>query len=197
GVVKVGNLDNLLTRWQALEYITMIGVDRGAQAALQAIMVVPGACAAWSRKAVLRVGGYSTSTLAEDCDLALALQQAGYLVTQADEAVCYTEAPESIRALANQRFRWMYGSIQALWKHRAMLLNPSYGWLGTWTLPLAAVSVLLPVVFLPFVYVMAVVTFEGQGVGLVTLYLLIFLAMQCVTAVVGIRLTHESWSHLC
>jgi cellulose synthase/poly-beta-1,6-N-acetylglucosamine synthase-like glycosyltransferase/peptidoglycan/xylan/chitin deacetylase (PgdA/CDA1 family) len=196
GVVKVGNLGSLLTRWQALEYITMIGVDRAAQDALQAIMVVPGACAAWSRKAVLRVGGYSRSTLAEDCDLALALQQVGYLVTQADEAVCYTEAPETVGALAKQRFRWMYGTIQALWKHRVMMLNPSYDWLGTLTLPLAAVSVLLPVVFLPFVYLMAAVTFEGQGVSLVVLYLLVFLAMQFLTAGVGIKLTRESWSHL-
>lgn len=196
GVIKVGNRNNVLTRWQALEYITMISIDRGAQDALHAIMVVPGACAAWSRAAVLRVGGYSRSTLAEDCDLALELQQAGYFVTQDDDAICYTETPETARALTRQRYRWMYGNIQALWKHRRMAFNLHYGWLGMLTLPLAGASILLPVVFLPFVYVMAVVTFRGQGMSLLLLYGAIFLAVQFITSVVGIWLAHESPVHL-
>ncbi len=196
GVVKVGNRRNLLTRWQALEYLTMIGIDRSAQDVLRAIMVVPGACAAWDRAAVLQVGGYSGATLAEDCDLALELQQAGYGVRQEDRAICYTEAPETVRALAHQRYRWMYGNLQALWKHRRMIGNPRYGWLGLLTLPLSVVSVALPAVFLPFVYVMAVVTFEGQGLDLVLLYLGLFLAVQLVTAVVGVWLLHERPTHL-
>lgn len=196
GVVKVGNLHNVLTRGQALEYLTMIGVDRGAQDALHAIMVVPGACAAWSRDAVLSVGGYSRSTLAEDCELALELQRAGYSVMQDDEAVCYTEVPETVGALARQRYRWMYGNIQALWKHRRMILNPRYGWLGMLTLPLAAVSLLLPLLFLPFVYAMAVATFAGQGMNLVLLYVAMFLTVQLLTAVVGIWLSHERPMHL-
>lgn len=196
GVIKVANPTNLLTRWQALEYISMISIDRGAQAALNAIMVVPGACAAWSRRAVLRVGGYSGSTLAEDCDLALELQRAGYHLTQDDEAVSYTEAPETVSALTRQRFRWMYGNIQAMWKHRRMAFNPRYGWLGMLTLPLAGASILVPVLFLPFVYVMAVITFEGQGMSLVLLYAAIFLSVQLLTSVVGVWLARESPAHL-
>jgi biofilm PGA synthesis N-glycosyltransferase PgaC len=196
GVVKVGNLGNLITRWQALDYVNQIGVDRGAQDALHAIMVVPGACAAWRKEAVLHVGGYSRSTLAEDCDLALQLQRVGYLVTQDDEATCYTEAPETVGALVRQRFRWMYGNIQAMWKHRGMILNPRYGWLGMLTLPLAAISVVMPVVFLPFVYAMALVTFKGQGLALVLLYVAVFLLVQFFTAAIGIWLTNERPAHL-
>lgn len=196
GVVKVGNLRNLLTRYQALEYLTQIGVDRGAQDALRGIMVVPGACAAWRRDAVRRVGGYSLATLAEDCDLALALQRAGYLVTQDDDAACYTEAPETVRALVRQRFRWMYGTLQALWKHRRMIFNPRYGWLGMLTLPFAVFSVLTPLIFLPFVYAMGVVLFQGQGLGIVLVYAGIFLLAQLLTAIVGLWLTHERAGHL-
>lgn len=196
GVVKVGNLRNLITRWQALDYLTQIGVDRGAQDFLHAIMVVPGACAAWRREAVLRVGGYSRATLAEDCDLALDLQQSGFGVTQDDQAVCYTEVPETTSALFRQRYRWIYGNIQAMWKHRRMVLNPRYGWLGMLTLPLAALSVVLPVAFLPFVYVMAFVTFQGDGLGVVLMYIALFLLAQVLTAAVGIWLTRERPSHL-
>jgi cellulose synthase/poly-beta-1,6-N-acetylglucosamine synthase-like glycosyltransferase/peptidoglycan/xylan/chitin deacetylase (PgdA/CDA1 family) len=196
GVVKVGNLRNLLTRYQALEYLIQIGVDRGAQDVLHAIMVVPGACAAWRKDAVQKVGGFPLTTLAEDCDLGLALEQEGYRVTQDDDAVCYTEAPETVQALVRQRFRWMYGILQALWKHRRMIFNPRYGWLGMLVLPFAVISVLMPLIFLPFVYIMAVVLFEGQGLGLVLLYAGIFLLAQFVTAIAAIWLTHERPSHL-
>jgi cellulose synthase/poly-beta-1,6-N-acetylglucosamine synthase-like glycosyltransferase/peptidoglycan/xylan/chitin deacetylase (PgdA/CDA1 family) len=191
GVVKVGNLRNLLTRWQALEYVTQVGVERGAQDAMGAIMVTPGACAAWNRDAVLNVGGFSHSTLAEDCDLALDLQRAGYRITQDDEAVSYTEAPETVGALKRQRFRWMYGNIQAMWKHRRMILNPRYGWLGMVTLPMGALSILAPLVFLPFVYAMAIVTYLGQGLNTVLLYVGLFMLAQAIIATVGVGLMRE------
>lgn len=130
---------------------------------LRGIMVTPGACAAWRKKAVIRVGGYSSATLAEDCDLTLDLQRAGYRVTEADDAICYTEAPESVGALMRQRFCWMYGNMQSMWKRCDMIFNARYRWLDMLTLPLAVLSVLLPVVFLPFIYVMAVVMYVGQG----------------------------------
>lgn len=196
GRVKVGNLCNLLTRWQALEYLIQIGVDRSAQDALGAIMVVPGACAAWRREAVLRVGGYSSQTLAEDCDLALALHRRGYRVVQNDRAESFTEAPASFRDLSRQRFRWTFGNTQALWKHRSMILNPRYGWLGMFTLPSAAISIVLPVVFLPFVYVMAVVTIQRQNASMLVTYGAIILAVQAVQAVAGVALSRESPRHL-
>lgn len=196
GTVKVGNLGNVLTRWQALEYVMQIGVDRSAQDALHAIMVVPGACAAWRRDAVLRVGGYSSQTFAEDCDLALQLQHAGYRVVQCDDAESYTEAPVTFRDLRRQRFRWMLGNVQALWKHRSMMLNPRYGWLGMFTLPAAAVSILLPLVFLPFVYAMAVLTIQGQRGWMLLLYAAVIMAVQFVQAAAGVLLSREDPRHL-
>ncbi|HET9561610.1 MAG TPA: glycosyltransferase, partial [Propionibacteriaceae bacterium] len=95
GVVRVGNRRrNLLTRWQALEYLTQIGVERAAQDVMGAISIVPGACAAWRKAAIQAVGGYTDVTLAEDCDLSLSLHRAGWRVTQDDEAFAFTEAPE-------------------------------------------------------------------------------------------------------
>ncbi len=196
GNVKVGNLRNTLTRWQALDYIMQIGVDRSAQDALHAIVVVPGACAAWRRLAVLRAGGYSSATLAEDCDLALHLQELGYQVAQSDRAEAYTEAPESFRELSHQRFRWTYGNAQALWKHRSMILNPRYGWLGMFSLPSCVVSILMPLVFLPFVYVMAAMTIIQRDTSLLLTYAAVFLSVQLVQAVAGVALTRERPVHL-
>jgi cellulose synthase/poly-beta-1,6-N-acetylglucosamine synthase-like glycosyltransferase/peptidoglycan/xylan/chitin deacetylase (PgdA/CDA1 family) len=196
GNVKVGNLGNLLTRWQALEYIMQIGVDRCAQELLRAIVVVPGACAAWRRSAVIRCRGFSPATAAEDCDLALQLQQHGYRVAQNLQAVAFTEAPETFRQLSRQRFRWTYGNAQALWKHRAMILNPRYGWLGLFSLPSAALSIVMPIVFLPFVYAMAAVTLNQDNGRLLLVYAAIFLAVQLIQAAAGVALTGERPVHL-
>jgi peptidoglycan/xylan/chitin deacetylase (PgdA/CDA1 family)/GT2 family glycosyltransferase len=196
GHVKVGNLGNPLTRWQALEYIMQVGVDRSAQDALHAIMVVPGACAAWRREAVVHAGGFSAATLAEDCDLALQLQRLGYRVEQRVRAEAFTEAPESFRQLSRQRFRWTFGNAQALWKHRSMILNPRFGWLGLLSLPSAALAIVMPVLFLPFVYLMAAVAISQHNGALLLLYALVFIAVQLLQAVAGVVLTRERPVHL-
>lgn len=197
GVIKVGNVSrNLVTRWQALEYLTQIGVDRSAAALLNAVMVVPGACAAWRRTAVLRAGGYSGATLAEDCDLTLLLHRHGWRIEQADEAVAYTEAPETVDALLRQRVRWMYGTVQALWRHRGMMLRPRYGWLGMFVLPTAVLTLVLPLVFTPLVGLALVQMLASQGPVKVLLYLGLFAAIHGCFALVAVRLLKEHPRHL-
>ena len=121
GNAMVGNRVNLVTRWQAVEYVTAQNLERRALARFGAITVVPGAVGAWRRAALDAVGGYPVDTLAEDQDLTIAVQRAGWRIAYDTEAVAWTEAPESFRALAKQRFRWAYGTLQCLWKHRRIL----------------------------------------------------------------------------
>ncbi|RDE06751.1 polysaccharide deacetylase family protein [Sphingomonas aracearum] len=121
GNAKVGNRVNLATRWQAVEYVTAQNVERRALAQFDAMTVVPGAVGAWRRAALDAVGGYPEDTLAEDQDLTIAVQRAGWRIAYDVDAVAWTEAPESFRALARQRFRWAFGTLQCLWKHRGIL----------------------------------------------------------------------------
>jgi cellulose synthase/poly-beta-1,6-N-acetylglucosamine synthase-like glycosyltransferase/peptidoglycan/xylan/chitin deacetylase (PgdA/CDA1 family)/spore germination protein YaaH len=121
GNAKVGNRVNLVTRWQAVEYVTAQNLERRALNRFDAVMVVPGAVGAWRRRALDDVGGYPVDTLAEDQDLTIAIQRKGWAVTYDIDAVAWTEAPESFGALAKQRFRWAYGTLQCLWKHRSVL----------------------------------------------------------------------------
>ena len=121
GNAKVGNRINLVTRWQGVEYVTAQNLERRALDRLGAIMVVPGAVGAWRRAALDDVGGYPEDTLAEDQDLTIAIQRKGWRVAYDEDAVAWTEAPETLRALAKQRFRWSFGTLQCLWKHRALL----------------------------------------------------------------------------
>ena len=121
GNARVGNRINLITRWQAIEYVTAQNVERRALDALRAITVVPGAVGAWRREALDAVGGYPEDTLAEDQDLTIAIQRLGWRVAYDVEAVALTEAPETFAALGKQRYRWSFGTLQCLWKHRAVL----------------------------------------------------------------------------
>jgi biofilm PGA synthesis N-glycosyltransferase PgaC len=183
GVVAVGNRDlNLLTKWQALEYLTQIGIDRAAQDEMDAITIVPGACAAWRTEAILTVGGYTNATLAEDCDLSLCLHAAGWRLTQDDEAMAYTEAPDNVDALLAQRTRWVFGTLQSIWKHRDMVCRARYGPLGWFVLPIYVLSIAVPLVFLPFTTVMAVYAVQQQGMGVVVLYFLLFMLAHLAVA---------------
>jgi peptidoglycan-N-acetylglucosamine deacetylase len=197
GVVRVGNRErNLLTRWQGLEYLTQIGVERSAYAQLGAVPIIPGACAAWRKAAITEVGGYSHATLAEDCDLTLSLHQARWRVSQDDEALAYTEAPDHADALLAQRIRWTFGTLQAIFKHRNMLLRRRYGWLGMAVLPYMVISVVVPIVFLPFIAVMGVLAVQNSGWAIVGLYFLLFLALHLLIAAVAVILMRERWANL-
>ncbi|RZK02706.1 MAG: glycosyltransferase [Novosphingobium sp.] len=123
GNAKIGNRINLVTRWQAIEYITAQGLERRALSALDAITVVPGAVGAWRRTALDAVGGYPADTLAEDQDLTISIQREGWKVACDVDAIAWTEAPETFRSLFKQRYRWAYGTLQCLWKHRGALVT--------------------------------------------------------------------------
>jgi len=135
GNVKVGNRTNPLTIWQSLEYITTQNFDRRAYAELNSVSVVPGAVGAWRRSAILEVGGYYADTLAEDTDLTFRIRLAGYHVRTENSAIAYTEAPDNLRDLAKQRFRWAFGTLQSLWKHRRMMFKRDHGAFSTLVMP--------------------------------------------------------------
>jgi cellulose synthase/poly-beta-1,6-N-acetylglucosamine synthase-like glycosyltransferase/peptidoglycan/xylan/chitin deacetylase (PgdA/CDA1 family)/spore germination protein YaaH len=117
GNVLVGNQKNLITRFQALEYITSQNLDRRAFELCNAIGVVPGAIGAWRRSSLIEVGGYCTDTLAEDADLTLSIERRGWRVVSEPGARALTEAPETLRAFMKQRFRWTFGMLQVAYKH--------------------------------------------------------------------------------
>jgi peptidoglycan-N-acetylglucosamine deacetylase len=152
GNAKVGNRVNLWTRWQALEYITSQNFERRALNTLGAVSVVPGAIGAWRTSAVREVGAYHTDTVAEDADLTMALLQRGYRVEYEDRALAYTEAPTNANGLMRQRFRWSFGILQAVYKHREVFARK--GVLGWIALPnIVVFQILLPLVS-PFIDIM-------------------------------------------
>ncbi|GAU66166.1 glycosyltransferase GlgA [Streptomyces sp. NBRC 110611] len=118
GNTKVGNRKRLLGRWQHLEYVFGFNLDRRMFEVLECMPTVPGAIGAFRLDALMGVGGLSEDTLAEDTDLTMALWRAGWRVVYEETAIAWTEVPTSLRQLWRQRYRWCYGTLQAMWKHR-------------------------------------------------------------------------------
>jgi len=135
GNVKVGNRTRWLTRWQALEYITSQNLEKRAFDLLNCITVVPGALGAWRRTAIEQAGGITSDTVAEDADLTVAIRRLGWRIAYDEDAVAWTDAPETAAALVGQRFRWTFGTLQSCWKHRDTLFRPKYGTLGWIAIP--------------------------------------------------------------
>ncbi|HEX4036663.1 MAG TPA: glycosyltransferase [Acidobacteriaceae bacterium] len=152
GNAKVGNRINLWTQWQALEYITSQNFERRAMDLFNVVTVVPGAIGAWRTAAVKHGGCYPVNTVAEDADLTMNLLEQRYKVIYDDHALAFTEAPATARSLMRQRFRWSFGILQAVFKHRGgAKTNPA---MGFFALPnILVFQILLPLVS-PFIDIM-------------------------------------------
>ena len=185
GNVQVGNVRNLLTGFQNVEYITSQNFDRRAFDLLNCIWVVPGATGAWRRSKVLSVGGYSYDTLTEDTDLTQSVLAKGGRITIAPEAVSVTEAPETIRALYTQRFRWTYGTLQSVWKHRRSLGRGSVGLIA---LPNMLLFQFLLPLLAPIGDGILLLSLVRQELSVIALSYLAFLVMDLVGSALAFRL---------
>lgn len=191
GHARVGNLRTFIARCQALEYICGFNLDRRAYDAWDCITVAPGAVSAVARAALQAVGGFRPETLAEDTDLTLGLHRRGYLVRYEAGAVAWTEAPETIRALAKQRFRWCFGTMQCLWKHRDMLFNPRFRALGLFSLPSIWFFQIILVALTPMVDLLLLGSILLGSGRAVLPYMFTFLLLDQFLAVLACALERE------
>ncbi len=194
GNVKVGNRMNLLTRWQSIEYITSQNFDRRAYSYVNAIMVIPGAIGAFRRDAVEKVGLFTTDTLAEDCDLTLRLLREGYKVQSCNRAQAFTEAPETLKMLLKQRFRWTFGIMQSFWKHHDRLFvrkTPNLGWI---VLPNMLVFQLILPLLAPLVDITLLFSFFMPKAGILVILYFAYYALDLAISAIAFRLDGEKLS---
>ena len=194
GNTKVGNRRGLLGRWQHIEYVSGFNLDRRLLDLLGCITTVPGAAGAFRREAVVAAGGLSTDTLAEDTDLTMAVLRAGYRVVHEERARAWTEAPSTVTDLWRQRWRWGYGTLQCIWKHRGALREGSA--LGRIGLPyMLAFQVLLPLAA-PLIDVFALHgILVGEGTRVAVIWL-VYAAVSVLIAGYALHLDGERYGPL-
>ena len=203
GNVKVGNEINMITKWQSIEYITSQNFDRRAFDLLNCITVVPGAIGAFKKAAIIEAGGFTSDTLAEDCDLTMRLHRKGYQVRNCTTAISYTEAPETMKQFLKQRFRWSFGVMQSFWKHRDAVFNPRYKNFGMIALP----NILIFQVILPCLAPMAdfilFISLLAAGLGIIPaslnhiiFYYLVFTIVDVAGAAIAFSFEKEDYKKL-
>ncbi|MFI7541186.1 bifunctional polysaccharide deacetylase/glycosyltransferase family 2 protein [Actinoplanes sp. NPDC049599] len=193
GNVKVGNRQTLVAAWQHIEYVIGFNLDRRLYEVLNIMPTVPGAIGAFRRSALAEVGGVSDETLAEDTDVTMALCRAGWRVVYEEKARAWTEAPTTLEQLYRQRYRWSYGTMQAMWKHRKALTDSgASGRFGRVGLPfLTLFGVALPLLA-PVVDIMLLYGLVFWELSATVVAWGLMLALQLLTAAVAFRFDHES-----
>jgi cellulose synthase/poly-beta-1,6-N-acetylglucosamine synthase-like glycosyltransferase len=191
GHAKVGNLRTFIARCQALEYTCGFNLDRRAYDRWNCITVVPGAISAIRKEAIDKAGGLSLETLAEDTDLTLALHKDQQRIVYVPGAIAWTEAPESVRTLARQRFRWAYGTLQCLWKHRDMIFNWNYRALGWFSLPSVWFFQIILVAVTPMVDLFLLGSLPFGAWRAVLPFVITFLSMDVILATLACILERE------
>ncbi|WP_433327705.1 bifunctional polysaccharide deacetylase/glycosyltransferase family 2 protein [Spirillospora sp. CA-294931] len=192
GNTKVANRGGIIGRWQHIEYVIGFNLDRRMFDVLQCMPTIPGAIGAFRRQALISVGGVPGDTLAEDTDLTMAICRAGWRVVYEESALAWTEAPASIRQLWRQRYRWCYGTLQAMWKHRRSLVQGGRsGRFGRRCLPyLAVFQVALPL-FAPAVDVFTLYGLVFLDPSKLAVTWLAFTVLQAMAGAYALRLDGE------
>jgi cellulose synthase/poly-beta-1,6-N-acetylglucosamine synthase-like glycosyltransferase/peptidoglycan/xylan/chitin deacetylase (PgdA/CDA1 family) len=194
GNTKVGNRHRLLALWQHVEYVIGFNLDRRMYDVLRCMPTIPGAVGAFRRSVLEEVGGVPGDTLAEDTDLTLAIGRAGHRVAYVEQARAWTEAPSTLRSLWRQRYRWAYGTIQAVVKHRGAVLardrrERRIGWI---TLPyLTLFHIVLPLLA-PMIDLFAIYDLLFIGAAQAAIVWGAFNGLQVLTAAYGLWLDRES-----
>jgi cellulose synthase/poly-beta-1,6-N-acetylglucosamine synthase-like glycosyltransferase/peptidoglycan/xylan/chitin deacetylase (PgdA/CDA1 family)/spore germination protein YaaH len=214
GNVKVMNRHRWLTRWQALEYITSQNLEKRAFDLLNCIPVVPGAVGAWRAEAMRECGGFAGDTVAEDTDLTLMIRRHGWKIIYDEDAIGRTEVPDTMDTLIRQRFRWTFGTLQAVWKHRDAVFRPRYGTLGWITIPnVFLFQIVLPLVspIIDFLFLLSIVLWglaqfhfthvpplwTSDDVVRSLIFFAAFMVIDLFTCVVAFALEkHEDWTLL-
>jgi len=192
GNTKVGNRRRLLGRWQHIEYVMGFNLDRRLYDVLRCMPTVPGAVGAFRRRALADVGGVSAATLAEDTDVTLAIGRAGWRVVYAEDARAWTEAPATLRGLWRQRYRWCYGTLQAVWKHKAALWRPGEQRIGRRGLPyLVLFQIALPLLA-PLIDIFSVYGLLFLNPVGVLAFWGVFTSLQLILGWYAFRLDRES-----
>ncbi|MFJ5263511.1 glycosyltransferase [Streptomyces sp. NPDC088387] len=197
GNAKVGNRDSLIGAWQHIEYVMGFNLDRRMYDVLGCMPTIPGAVGAFRRSALEQVGGMSDDTLAEDTDITMALHRRGWRVVYAENARAWTEAPESVQQLWSQRYRWSYGTMQAIWKHRRAVVEkgPS-GRFGRVGLPFVSLFMVVAPLLAPLIDVFLLYGLVFGPTQKTILAWLGVLAIQAVCAAYAFRLDRERMTHL-
>ena len=191
GNLKVFNRNKLITKLQALEYITQIQIVRRAFENFGSLTVASGAFSAFRKTAIEEAGWFDKDYLLEDFDITIKLLKSHQILHGNNEAVCYTEAPENLRDIYKQRLSWFRGDYQAFWKHRDTFFNPRFGIMHKLTFPYMLISMtLVPIASVVVMVTSIIMLINGEWMTLVMAFCL-FTVLQVLLSIIGVLIADD------
>lgn len=187
---------SLWARFQVLEYLRAFLSGRMGWSVLGGTIIISGAFGVFRRALVVSAGGYDSNTVGEDMELIVRLHRYArekkmkYDIAFVPDPVAWTECPENMRMLSNQRDRWQRGLIETLFKHRIMLFNPAYGRVGLMAYPYYFFFEMLgPIIeVLGYISVVALALMGRLSPGFAIAFLLIAFVYGSIISVFAIAL---------
>lgn len=127
---------NPLIGMQVMEYDRSFLASRILMDMFNGNLIISGAFGLFKKDIAVAAGGYDPATIGEDMELVMRMHvfcrnmKRPYAIRFEPNAICWSQAPASLRDLRLQRRRWHLGLFQSLYKHRGVFLSPRFGAVG-------------------------------------------------------------------
>ncbi|MGM9988064.1 MAG: glycosyltransferase [Bacillaceae bacterium] len=131
-IVHIQKPKGFLIPFQILEYLRAFLTNRMAWNVVNMNLIISGAFGAFNKKVVIDAGGYKTDTVGEDMELVMRLHKKflkskeEYYISFVPDAICYTQAPDTLKGLKIQRRRWQIGLIHSMAIHKSMFTDKKW-----------------------------------------------------------------------
>jgi biofilm PGA synthesis N-glycosyltransferase PgaC len=123
--------ENWVTKAQEWDYFLGIATIKRIQSLFQGTLVAQGAFSLYDRKTVVELGGWP-AMVGEDIVLTWRILSAGYRVGHAEDALAFTDCPNTLSKFIHQRRRWSRGLIEAFKDNPMILFKPRLSTLYVW-----------------------------------------------------------------
>ena len=195
GAVLVRNSrKNLLTRMQEFDYFLGISAVKRVQSLFQGTLVAQGALSIYRKEALETIGAWP-NMVGEDIVMTWALLERGWRVGYAEDALAFTNVPETYARFFAQRKRWARGLIEAFKTHPRVLLRPRLNTLFIyWNLLFPLLDTVFVIVFIPglvlaffgYFYIAGPMTLAVLPVGMMNNYIM-YAAQKRMFDAIGIK----------
>lgn len=148
-LMESGLPQNPIALLQIIEYLRGFLIGRLGWSQLNALMIISGAFGLYRKDAVIEAGGYNPKTVGEDMELIVRLhrlmreKKKRYSITFIPDPICWTEVPENLTTLRNQRIRWQRGLAESLFLNKELAFSRNGGVVGWFAFPFMVVFELL------------------------------------------------------
>ena len=123
--------ENWITQAHEWDYFLGIATIKRIQSLFQGTLVAQGAFSLYDRKTIIELGGWPNA-VGEDIVLTWKILSAGYRVGHAENALAFTDCPDTLNKFIKQRQRWSRGLIEAFKEDPLILFKPRLTTLYIW-----------------------------------------------------------------